>query len=150
LVGAGYVYLPYLGWSDSHADAQARVEAYLAAVAGGNDDRGWNLLEASGQAAYGEESDYRRAMAGSDWSRFRWDLLYNGVCDDGLCSFVLHLDNGPTSAPAVLWSDGSGDPGVLRSTQDAPVQGEAFIEVRQRGWFGGIGIEVFGARAAGP
>jgi hypothetical protein len=39
LIGAGYIYLPYLGWSNSRTEAIARVEAYLVAVVGGKEDR---------------------------------------------------------------------------------------------------------------
>jgi hypothetical protein len=143
LVWAGYVYLPYVGWSDSHADAEARAKAYLAAVVGGSEDRGWSLLVPDGRDAFGSEDEYRQVMADADWSAFDWELRYNGVCDDGVCSFVLHLPNGADSAPEAAWSDGPGDPGVLAPTYDAPqFKGEAFLEVRQRGWFGGIGVWV--------
>jgi hypothetical protein len=147
VAGLAYIYLPYVGWSDSDTDARARTEAYLAAVVGGSEDRGWSLLEASGRNAYGSEDAYRRLMSEADWSDFRWELRYNGVCDDGVCSFVLRLHNGRDSAPEAAWSDGPGDPGVLVSTYDATNQGEAFIGVRQRGWFGGIGVEVSGIGA---
>lgn len=146
-VGAlAYTYLPYVGWSNSDADARARTEAYLAAVVGGSEDRGWDLLEPSGRNAYGSEDAYRRLMAEADWSQFMWELRYNGVCDDGVCSYVLRLPNGTTSAPDVAWSDGPGDPGFLTSTGDSPAAqvGEAFIGVLQRGWFGGIGVGVSG------
>ena len=99
LIGARYVYLPYVGWSDSRTGAKARVEAYLAAVVGGNVARGLSLLEASGRRKYGSEGAYRRLMADADWSRFEWELHYNGLCDDGICSFLLRLPNGPGSAP---------------------------------------------------
>jgi hypothetical protein len=148
LIGAGYVYLPYIGWSDSQADARGRAEAYLAAVVGGSKDRGWSLLEGSGRTEYGSEDAYRRLMTEADWSRFQWELRYNGVCDDGECSFVLYLANEASSAPDVAWSDGPGDPGVLVPTEGATDQGEAFIGVRQRGWFGGIGVEVSGVTSA--
>jgi len=64
----GKVYLPYVGWSNSNADARARAEAYLLAVAGGSEDRGWSLLEASGRNEYGSEDTYRRLMVAADWS----------------------------------------------------------------------------------
>jgi hypothetical protein len=110
----------------------------------GTEDRGWNLLEASSRGEYGSQDAYRRLMSEADWSDFTWELLDNGVCDDGLCSFVLHLPNGRDSAPDVAWSDEPGHPGVLASTQDATDTGEAFIDVIQRGWFGGIGVMVSG------
>ena len=141
-VPAGYVYLPHVGWSNSQVDAQARAEAYLAAVMGGTEDRGWSLLEASGRNLYGSEESYRRLMSEADWSDFEWDLRYNGVCDDGICSFVVYLPNGKGSAPEEVWSSGLGDPGVLVDTYDATTEGQAFVGVRQRGWFGGIGVEV--------
>jgi hypothetical protein len=144
LIGAGYIYLPYIGWSDSRADARARAEAYLGAVVGGSEDRGWSLLEASGRNEFGSEETYRRLMAEADWSQFTWELRNNGVCDDGMCSFVLHLPNGRDSAPEAAWSDGPGDPGVLVSTYGAANQGEAYFGVLQRGWFGGIGVGVSG------
>lgn len=146
VAGLAYIYLPYVGWSNSDADARARTEAYLRAVVGGSEDRGWSLLEPSGRSAYGSEDAYRRLMAEADWSEFTWELRYNGVCDDGFCSYVLRLPNGRASAPEVAWSVGPDDPGFLTSTGDSPAaqQGEGFIGVRQRGWFGGIGIGVSG------
>jgi len=142
MVGVGYVYLPYVGWSDSNADARARAEAYLAAVVGGSEDHGWSLLEPSGRDAYGSEAAYLNLMAAADWSDFSWELRYNGVCDDGVCSFVVYLQNGKGSVPEAAWSDGPGHPGVLsdRGTDQAG----AFLDVLQRGWFGGIGIVVSG------
>lgn len=144
LAGAGYGYLPYVGWSDSQADARARAEAYLAAVVGGTEDRGWKLLESAGRGEYGSEDNYVRLMSEADWADFAWELVNNAVCDDGVCSFILRLPNGRNSAPEVAWSDGPGDLGVLISTEGATDRGDAFIEVLQRGWFGGIGVEVFG------
>jgi len=144
VAGAGYVYLPHVGWSDSQANARARAEAYLAAAVGGREDRGWELLESAGRGDYGSEDNYVRRMSEGDWADFEWELVENGVCDDGVCSFVLRFPNGRNSAPEVAWSDGPGDPGVLISTEGATDRGEAFIEVLQRGWFGGIGVVVFG------
>jgi hypothetical protein len=144
VVVAGYIYLPYVGWNNSRPEARARAEAYLAAVVGGSEDRGWSLLEASGRNEFGSEEAYRRLMDAADWSQFTWELRYNGVCDDGVCSFVLHLPNGRASAPEAAWSHGSGDPGVLVATDRASDLGEAYFGVLQRGWFGGIGVGVSG------
>ena len=148
IAGLAYVYLPYVGWNNSEADARARTEAYLAAVVGGREDRGWRLLEASSREAYGSEESYRRLMAEADWSEFRWELRHDSVCDDGVCSFILRMPNGRTSAPEAAWSDGPGDPGFLVSTAESTAgarrAGEAFIGVLQRGWFGGIGVMVSG------
>jgi hypothetical protein len=141
---AGRVYLPYIGWSNSNADARARAEAYLRAVAGADLDRGWSLLEPSSRAAYRSEDAYRRLMAAADWSAFAWEVRGNGLCDDGVCSFVVWLRNGRASVPDVAWSGGPGHPGVLVSSDRRADQAEAFLDVRQRGWFGGIGIVVFG------
>jgi hypothetical protein len=103
--------------------------------------------------AYGSEDAYRRLMIEADWSEFIRELRYNGVCDDGVCSFVLRLPNGRSSAPDVAWSDGPGDPGFLISTKESTAgarqAGEASIEVLQRGWFGGTGVVVFGALSPG-
>lgn len=144
LVGIGYVYLPYVGWSDSEGDAKARAEAYLDALVGGSEDRGWSLLVPSDRAAFGSEDAYRRLMAEQDWFAFAWELRHNSACDDGVCSFLVHLPNGRDSAPEPVWSGGPGDPGFLRSTIGTTAQGEAFLEVLQRGWFGGIGVVVHG------
>jgi hypothetical protein len=145
VIAAGYVYLPYVGWSDSQADARARATAFLQAVIGGAQDRGWGLLEASGRSLYGSETSYRRLMAGADWSRFRWEFGDSAPCDDGICTLVLRLPGGRESAPEVAWGDGPGDHGVLVSLEGR-AGADAFIEVRQHGWFGGIGVEVFGVR----
>jgi hypothetical protein len=144
VVVAGRVYLPYVGWSNSNADARVRAEAYLRAVAGGDEDRGWSLLEPSSRAAYGSEDAYRRLMVEADWSAFAWEVRDSGVCDDGVCSFVLWLRNGRDSAPDVAWSGGPGHPGVLVLSDRGTNRTEAFLDVLQRGWFGGIGIVVFG------
>jgi hypothetical protein len=140
----GKVYLPYVGWSNSNADARARADAYLLAVAGGSEDRGWSLLEASGRNEYGSEDTYRRLMVAADWSDFRWELLYYAACDDGVCQFAVRLPHGRDSVPESAWSDGSGDPGVLSLPFGAMDEGEALLGVVQRGWFGGIGIVVSG------
>jgi hypothetical protein len=144
LVAAGYIYLPHIGWSDSQADARERTAAYLDAVVGGADDRGWSLLEPSGRSQYASEDAYFRVMAEADWSRFTWEFGDSAPCDDGICTLTLRLPGGRESAPEVAWSDGPGDPGVFVSIEDRPGDADGFIEVRQRGWFGGIGIEVFG------
>jgi hypothetical protein len=148
LAGIGYVYLPYVGWNDSEAEARERVTKYLAAVAGDTGDRGWNLLEASGRADYGSEDAYRSAMAEADWTNFAREFGDWSTCDDGGCTFILRLPNGIGSAPDVAWSDGPGDLGVLHSTKDSTGSarqfGDASVEVLQRGWFGGIGVVVFG------
>jgi len=141
---AGKVYLPYVGWSNSNADARARAEAYLRAVARADEDRGWSLLEPAGRAALGSLDTYRRLMAAADWSGFAWDLRPNGVCDDGVCSFLVRLQNGRDSVPDVAWRGGPGHPGVLVLSDRSTDEGGAFLEVLQRGWFGGIGIVVFG------
>lgn len=148
LMAIGYIYLPYVGWSNSNSEARERVTTYLAAVVSDTGDRGWNLLEASGRTDYGSEDAYRRAMAGADWSDFAWYFGDSPRCDDGVCTFVLRLPNGTDSAPNVAWSDGASDVGVLLGTKDstgsAGEAGEAYINVVQRGWFGGIGVVVFG------
>jgi hypothetical protein len=151
LAGVGYVYLPYVGWSNSEADARQRVSEYLAAVVRETGDRGWNVLEGSGRAQYGSEDAYRATMAGADWTDFAWEFGDSPLCDDGVCTFVLRLPNGTGSAPDVAWSVGPGDFGVLLPTKDstgsAREAGEAYInvlQVLQRGWFGGIGVVVFG------
>jgi hypothetical protein len=143
-IGAGIFYLPALGWNDSEADARARATAYLTAVTGGNDDRGWALLEGSGRAEYASEEAYRRLMAAADWSRFAWEVA-DGHCDDGVCTLILRLPNGRSSIPEEAWSDGPGDPGILVATKEEPWGASlAAINVLQRGWFGGIGVVVFG------
>jgi hypothetical protein len=143
-IGAGIFYLPALGWNNSQADARARATDYLTAVTGGNEDRGWTLLEGSGRAEYASEEAYRHMMGAADWSRFSWEVA-DAHCDDGVCTLILRLPNGRSSIPEEAWSDGPGDPGFLIATKestDGAVQ--ASIDVLQRGWFGGIGVVVFG------
>jgi hypothetical protein len=149
LIGAGYVYLPAVGWSDSEAEARQRVTDYLKAVALDSGDRGWGLLHPDGRRTYGSESAYRQMMDAADWTDFAWEFGESARCDDGVCTFLLGLPNGRGSVPDVVWSTGPADPGFLLSTKDstgsATEAGEAYIEVLQRGWFGGIGVVVFGA-----
>jgi hypothetical protein len=83
-------------------------------------------------------------MAAADWSHFEWELPDNGICDDGICSFLVHLPNGSASAPDVAWSGGPGKPGFMISIEDRTADGQATLEVRQRGWFGGTGVMVYG------
>ena len=153
LAGVGYIYLPYLGWSNSEADARQRVREYLAAVVRDTGDRGWKLLEGSGRTQYGSEGAYDAAMARADWTDFAWEFGDRSRCDDGVCTFILRLPNGVGSAPDVAWSDGPGDLGVLLSTRESTAggaqAGEAYLDVLQRGWFGGIGVVVFGAAKSG-
>jgi hypothetical protein len=153
LVGAAYIYLPYLGWNNSEADARRRVTEYLTALVLDTGDRGWDLLEGSGRAQYGSEEAYRSAMAEADWTDFAWELSDSSRCDDGICTFILRLPNGVDSAPEVAWSDGPGDLGVLVSTKEsaggARGTGVAALDVLQRGWFGGIGVVVFGVGSPG-
>jgi hypothetical protein len=99
LTGAGYVYLPSVGWSDSETDARLRVSEYLAALVRDTGDRGWDLLEASGRAHYGSEEAYRGAMAEADWTDFEWEFGDSSRCDDGVCTFIVRLPNGIYSAP---------------------------------------------------
>jgi hypothetical protein len=148
VIGLGYVYLPYVGWSNSDSEARERVTKYLTALVQDTGDRGWTLLEGSGQRQYGSEEAYRSAMANADWTDFAWEFGESSRCDDGVCTFILRLPNGIDSAPDVAWSDGPGDVGVLVSTKDstqgAREAGVASLNVLQRGWFGGIGVVVFG------
>jgi hypothetical protein len=149
MAGLGYVYLPYLGWTNSEAEARQRVTAYLAAVVRDTGDRGWNLLEAAGRGKYGSEDAYRATMAGADWTDFAWEFGGWSRCDDGVCTFIIRLRNGIGSAPREVWSNGPGDLGVLRTTRDstgvAEEAGDTYVDVLQRGWFGGIGVVVSGA-----
>ena len=148
VIGLGYVYLPAVGWSNSDSEARERVTKYLTALALDTGNRGWDLLEASGRAQYGSEEAYRSAMAEADWTDFAWEFGDSARCDDGVCTFILRLPNGIDSAPDVAWSDGPGDLGMLVSTKDstrgAREAGVAALDVLQRGWFGGIGVVVFG------
>ena len=152
LIGVGYIYLPYIGWSNSDSEARERVTKYLTALVRYTGDRGWTLLEGSGQRQYGSEDAYRAAMGGADWTDFAWEFGDSARCDDGVCTFILRLPNGIDSAPDVAWSDGPGDLGVLVSTKDstngAREAGVASLDVLQRGWFGGIGVVVFGVRTS--
>lgn len=152
LVAAGYVYLPYVGWNNSDSEARQRVSEYLSAVVGGTADRGWKLLHPNGRRTYGSEDAYRQAMEAADWTEFAWEFGESSQCDDGVCTSVLRLPNGRGSVPDVAWSTGPGDPGVFLSTKEstkgAREAGEAYVEAVQRGWFGGIGVVVFGATTA--
>jgi hypothetical protein len=149
LIGVEYVYLPYIGWSNSDSEARERVTAYLTAVVRDTGDRGWNLLEGSGRSPYGSEAAYRATMAGADWTDFAWEFGDWSICDDGICTFILRLPNGIGSAPREAWSNGPGNLGVLRTTREstagAEEAGDAYVDVLQRGWFGGIGVVVSGA-----
>jgi hypothetical protein len=88
----------------------------------GTEDRGWNLLEASSRGEYGSQDAYRRLMSEADWSDFTWELLDNGVCDDGLCSFVLHLPNGRDSAPTSPGATNRAIPGCSPRRRMRPTQ----------------------------
>lgn len=149
LVGAGYIYLPYLGWNNSEAEARQRATAYLEAVVLDSGDRGWGLLHPDGRRTYGSEAAYRQVIDAADWTDFAWEFGESARCDDGVCTFVLRLPNGRESVPKSVWSTGPGNPGFLLSTKEstgsASDAGDAYIEVLQRGWFGGIGVVVFGA-----
>ena len=152
LVAAGYVYLPAMGWNDSESEARQRVTEYLSAVVGGTPDRGWKLLHPNGRRTYGSEDAYREAMEAADWTNFAWEFGESARCDDGVCTIVLRLRNGRGSVPEVAWSTGPGDPGLFLSTKEstdgAREAGGAYVDVLQRGWFGGIGVVVFGAKTA--
>ena len=75
----------------------ARAEAYLAAVVGGSEDRGWSLLAPGGRDAYGSEDQYRQLMTDADWSGFDWELRYNGVAAKGAGRNQVHLATAVTA-----------------------------------------------------
>ena len=146
LIAAAVVYLPAVGWSNDEDAARDRAYAYLAAVSGGAEDRGWSLLMDPSSGGFGSEADYRRAMAEADSSHCEWQLAGWARCDDGVCTLELELSNGWESVPRVLRQELQGDPGPIRNAADdssAPREDDdVLIEVIQRGWFGGIGVAV--------
>jgi hypothetical protein len=148
LIAAAVMYLPALGWSNDETAARERAAAYLRAVSGGAEDRGWSLLMNPSSGRFGSEVDYRRAMAEADWSRFEWELRGWARCDDGVCTLELQLPNGWRSVPRVMRQELQGDPGPIRNAADnawAPrPTDDVLIDVLQRGWFGGIGVAIPG------
>lgn len=68
---------------DRSKEATQLAEQYLAAVAGGADDRGWSLLHPDARRdMFGDSVDrYLNAVAASDWTNFRF-TIESVVADD--------------------------------------------------------------------
>ncbi len=102
---------------DRSEEARQLAEQYLAAAAGGADDRGWSLLHPDARRdMFGNGADrYLNAVAASDWTDFRF-TIESVVADDP----SLYLIQVRTDPPRFLvqpwgrnlWILGSGPDGI--------------------------------------
>lgn len=81
--------------------ARQFASEYLAALTGETADRGWSLILPDSRRAYADAEQYVELAAEADWSRFEWQLVGDGSCEDcGVyCVVRLQIDDAPGSIP---------------------------------------------------
>lgn len=84
--------------------ARQMASEYLAALTGDAADRGWSLILPDSRRAYADAEQYGELATEADWSRFNWQLVGDGSCEDGgvYCVVRLQIDDAPGSIPAFL------------------------------------------------
>jgi hypothetical protein len=88
---------------DRTAEATGLAEQYLAAVAGGADDRGWSLLHPDARRdMFGDSADrYVNAVAASDWTDVRFTI--ESVVADDPSLYLIQLRTDPPRFLAQPW-----------------------------------------------
>jgi len=83
----------------SPAEARAIVVAYLQAVAGDEEDRGWSILLPASRRAYDSRDQYIQLATEAAWDAFTWRLTEadSSYCEDGglYCQVRLQIDGVP-------------------------------------------------------
>lgn len=117
--------------SDRTDEARLLAERYLAAVAGGTDDRGWSLLHPDARRdMFGDRVErYVDAVRASDWTDFRFRI--DSVVPDDPSLYFVRLT---TDATRFLVQPWGGNLWILADGQD----GTATMAIRVETFVSGV------------
>lgn len=110
--------------TDRTSEATALAERYLAAVAGGSDDRGWSLLHPDARRdMFGDNAEqYVNAVVASDWTGFRFSV--ESVVPDDPSLYIVELSTNPPGFLVQAWG------GNLRIVGNAAPDGMSTMAIR--------------------
>lgn len=115
---------------DKQEQAARWADAYLQAVSGAAEDRGWSLLHPGSQQQWKDEAAYVAAAESADWSEFTFEVLDTLYCDDGvMCQVLVDVPGGLDAAPNFLRIPEKDGAVGLRFDEEETIPGNARMAV---------------------